>query len=68
MFTIPDPLKAALRQADCGALTTADDRGQVHVFIKPPHQDMRLLEGPLPNIHWPILLSGGSPNPRHALS
>ena len=52
MFTIPDSLKAALRHSDNGALTIADDRGQAHVLIKLPQQEIRLLGGPLPIIHF----------------
>ncbi|MCI0528816.1 MAG: hypothetical protein L0Y56_15365 [Nitrospira sp.] len=48
MFTISDSLKAVLSQADCGAVTSVDHRGRVHVFVKSLHQDMGLLEGPLP--------------------
>ncbi|MBI3995504.1 MAG: hypothetical protein HY349_05970, partial [Nitrospirae bacterium] len=38
-----DSLKPVLHQADYGALTAADDRGQLHVFIKLPHQAVRFL-------------------------
>ena len=38
-----DSLKPVLHEADYGALTAADDRGQLHVFIKLPHQAVRFL-------------------------
>lgn len=42
-----DFLKPVLRQTESGALTAADDRGQLHVFIKLPHQAVRFLAEPL---------------------
>jgi hypothetical protein len=50
-----DSLKPVLRQADCGALTAADDRGQLHVFIKLPHPAVRFLPEPLPIRHFLFL-------------
>ena len=50
-----DSLKPILRQVDYGALTAADDRGRVHVFIKLPHQAVQFLEGPLPIRHFLFL-------------
>jgi len=43
-----DFLKPVLSQTESGALTAADDRGQLHVFIKLPHQAVRFLAEPLP--------------------
>jgi hypothetical protein len=38
-----------------GVLTAADDRGQLHVFIKLPHQAVRFLSEPLPIRHFLFL-------------
>lgn len=55
MPSLFDSLKPVLRRADYGALTAADDRGQLHVFIKLPHQAVRFLAEPLPIRHFLFL-------------
>jgi hypothetical protein len=55
MPSLFDFLKPVLRQTDCDVLTAADDRGQLHVFIKLPHQAVRFLSEPLTIRHFLFL-------------
>lgn len=55
MPSLFDSLKPVLCRVDYGTLTAADDRGQLHVFIKLPHQAVRFLEEPLSIRHFLFL-------------
>lgn len=53
--TLPESLKAILYKINCGALTAADENGVVHVFVKAPHQEVKLLKGDLLLRHFLFL-------------
>ncbi len=56
MSTVPDSLKTVLQQTDVDALTAANEQGRVHVFIKLPHEAIRLIKGPLLIRHFLFLV------------
>ncbi|MBI3812680.1 MAG: hypothetical protein HY283_10855 [Nitrospirae bacterium] len=55
MLSLFDSLKPVLCRLDYGALTAADDRGQLHVFVKLPHPAVRFIADPLPIRHFLFL-------------